>query len=194
MNQYVTGDLIKKLREKNRYTQAELASKINVSDKTVSKWETGKGYPDISLLEPLAKALNISVIELLSGENIRNLNRCANMAKVKFYVCPVCGNVIQTIGEAVISCCGVTLPQLEPEPADGEHQLQVERVEDEYYVSVNHPMDKEHYISFIAAISDEGIQFKKLYQESNAQGRFRISGVKCFYEYCNHHGLFQFKV
>ena len=46
MNEYVTGAIIKELREKNHLTQAELAEKINVSDKTVSKWETGKGYPD----------------------------------------------------------------------------------------------------------------------------------------------------
>ena len=66
-NQYVTGAMIKRLREKRHLTQAELAEKICVTDKAVSKWETGRGLPDISLLEVLAKALGVSVIELLSG-------------------------------------------------------------------------------------------------------------------------------
>ena len=113
MDKYVTGAVIRKLRENKKMTQEELAEKIFVSSKAVSKWETGQGFPDISLLEPLAKALNISVIELLSGEDIRNQNRSFNMAKGKFYVCPVCGNVIRSTGEAVVSCCGITLPPLE---------------------------------------------------------------------------------
>ena len=121
-------------------TQDELAEKLYVSSKAVSKWETGNGYPDISLLEPLAKALDISVIELLSGNHIQNQNKTANMAKGKLYVCPVCGNVIQATGEAVISCCGITLPPLESEEADEDHQIHVEIVEDEYYVSICHPM------------------------------------------------------
>ncbi|WP_027406826.1 helix-turn-helix domain-containing protein [Anaerovibrio sp. RM50] len=190
MNQYVTGGLIKKLREKNHFTQAELASKINVSDKTISKWETGKGFPDITLLEPLATALNLSVIELLSGKNITNHNRCANMAKIKLYVCPVCGNVIQTIGEAVISCCGIALPQLEAEPADEEHSIQVDKVEDEYYVQIRHEMTKVHYISFIAGVYTDGIKLVKLYPEGAAEARFKISGLRGIYYYCNRDGLF----
>ena len=98
MNKYVTGSVIRRLRENKKMTQEELAEKIFVSGKAVSKWETGKGFPDISLIEPLAKALDISVIELLSGEDIRNNNRSSNMAKGEFYVCPVCGNIIHTIG------------------------------------------------------------------------------------------------
>ena len=66
MNNYVTGAVIKTLREKKKMTQSQLAQQLCVSDKTISKWETGKGFPDISLLEPLAKALQLSVPELLS--------------------------------------------------------------------------------------------------------------------------------
>ena len=123
MNKYVTGDVIRTLRENKRLTQEALAEKLFVSGKAVSKWETGRGYPDISLLEPLAKALDISVLELLSGENIQNRNRSSNMAKGKFYVCPVCGNAIRAVGEAVVCCCGVTLPPLEPEAPDGDHGI-----------------------------------------------------------------------
>ena len=194
MDRYVTGAVIRTLRERKKMTQEELAEKVFVSSKAVSKWETGQGFPDISLLEPLAKALDISVIELLSGECIQNRNRSANMAKSKFYVCPVCGNVIRTIGEAIISCCGITLPSQEPEIPDRDHEIHLEIVEDEYYVRLDHPMTKEHHISFLAAVSDNSMQFVKLYPEGNAEARFKRSSVRQLYAYCNHHGLFRIKV
>lgn len=193
MDKYVTGAVIRKLRENKKMTQEELAQKIFVSGKAVSKWETGQGFPDISLLEPLAQALRISVIELLSGEDIRNLNRSSNIAKSKFYVCPVCGNVVFASGETVVSCCGLTLPPLDAEKPDDEHVIKAEISEDEFYVTVNHPMTKEHYISFIAAVSDNGVQFVKLYPEGNAEARFRINRIEKFYAYCNRHGLFMIK-
>ena len=191
MDRYVTGAVIRKLREKKKITQEELAGLIHVSGKAVSKWETGQGFPDISLLEPLAQALDISVIELLSGEDIRNTNRSFKMARGKFYVCPVCGNVIIATGETVVSCCGITLPPLEAEPADEEHAVSKEIAEDEYFVSIDHPMTKEHYISFLAAVSDFGVQLVKLYPEGNAEARFKIDRVKTLYAYCNRHGLFR---
>ena len=191
MNNYVTGAVIRRLRESKKMTQEELAERIHVSGKAVSKWETGRGYPDVSLLEPLAGALGISVIELLSGEEIRNRNRSAHMARGLFYLCPVCGNVIHAIGGAVVSCCGITLPPLEPEPADEAHRMNVEPVEDEYYISVDHPMAKDHYISFLAAVSDQGIQLIKLYPEGNAEARFKTSRVQQLYACCNRHGLFR---
>ena len=191
MDRYVTGAVIRRLREKKKITQEELADMIHVSGKAVSKWETGQGFPDISLLEPLAKALDISVIELLSGEDITNTNRSFNMAKGRFYVCPVCGNVIAATGETVVSCCGITLPPLEAEPADEEHTIRKEIAEDEFYVSVDHPMTKDHYISFLAAVSDFGVQLVKLYPEGNAEARFKIDRVRKIYAYCNRHGLFR---
>ena len=190
INQYITGAMIKRLREEKGLTQTELAEKIFVTDKAVSKWENGRGYPDISLVEGLAKALGVSVIELLSGENITNKNKAANMSKAQFYVCPVCGNVIQSSGEAVISCCGITLPALEAEEADENHAVKIERVEDEYFVSIDHEMTKQHYISFIAAIRQDGVEIKKLYPEQNAEARFKIRGTKQICFYCNHHGFF----
>ena len=190
MDRYVTGAVIRRLREQKKLTQEELAAQIHVSSKAVSKWETGQGFPDISLLEPLAKALDISVIELLSGEDIRNRNKHANMLKGRFYVCPVCSNVIHAVGEAVVSCCGITLPPCEPESPDEEHRARIEAVEDEYYVTVDHPMTKEHYISFIAAVSDQGVQLIKLYPEGAAEARFKRARVRKLLFYCNRHGLF----
>ena len=189
MDKYVTGAVIRKLREAKKMTQEELADKLYVSSKAVSKWETGQGFPDISLIEPLASALGISVIELLSGEDIRNRNQSANIAKTRFYVCPVCGNVIQTTGEAVVSCCGITLPVLEEESADDSHHIEVARDQDEFYVTLDHPMTKDHYISFVAAVSDHRTQFTKLYPEGPAEARFKIDRVKYIYAYCNRHGL-----
>ena len=191
MDKYVTGAVIRKLREKKKMTQEDLAGKLYVSSKAVSKWETGQGFPDISLLEPLAKALDISVIELLSGEDVQNRNRTFNMMRGKFYVCPVCGNVIRATGETLISCCGITLPPVDPELEDEEHRIHVETVEDEYYVTVDHPMTKDHYISFLAAVTDIGIQFVKLYPEGNAEARFKINRVRKLYAFCNRHGLFE---
>ena len=200
MDNYITGSTIRRLRENKKLTQDELAEKIFVSNKAVSKWENGHGLPDISLLEPLAKALDISVIELFSGNEVRNKNRAFNMEKIQFYVCPICGNVIQATGEAVISCCGITLPPLEAETDEcgsgscEEHRISVQKVEDEYFVSINHPMTKEHYISFIAAVADNGVQFVKLYPESAAEARFKINRVRFLLTFCNRHGLFKAKI
>ena len=191
MNQYITGALVKRLREEKGLTQQQLAEKMNVSDKAVSKWETGRGYPDISLIEPLAAALGVSVIELFSGENVVNTNRAATMLRMRFYVCPICGNLIQSTGEAVVSCCGLVLPPLEAEPADEAHPIRIERVEDAYFVEVAHEMRKTHYISFLAAARDDGFEIKKLYPEGNAEARFSISRTRSLYYYCNRHGLFQ---
>ena len=191
MNQYITGSLIKKLREANQMTQSDLANCLGVSDKAVSKWETGKGYPDITLVEPLAQALHISIIELLSGEDVCNTNLSLNIRKIRFFVCPICGNVITAIGETVVSCCGVILTPLEAEEPDAEHVLSIEFSEDEFYVTVEHDMSKKHYISFIAAVKDNSIELTKLYPESPAEARFKTSRTKSIYYYCNKHGLFK---
>ena len=192
MNTYVTGSTIRLLRESKNMTQAELAHTLAVSAKTISKWETAKGLPDISLLEPLAAALGVSILELMQGEPVINRNRAANLLRSKLYVCPVCGNVLHSTGQAVVSCCGVALPAQnisEAENADENHQLTVERVEDELFVTIHHPMTKEHYISFIAYLTGDKFQLVKLYPEGNATCRFPLRGKGVLYFYCNRHGL-----
>ena len=194
MNTYVTGTTIKQLREKRNMTQADLAERIGVSSKTISKWETAKGLPDISLLQPLSQALGISVIELMNGEHIINKNISANMLRSKFYVCPICGNAIHTLGNAVVSCCGITLPALEAEDTDEYHTITVQNVEDEHFLTVCHPMTKQHYISFVAFVTSDRFQMVKLYPESNAQTRLQLRGMGYLYYYCNQHGLFRKKI
>lgn len=193
MNTYVTGAAIRQLRENQQLTQVELAEKLGVSGKTVSKWETGKGLPDISLLQPLTQALGISVIELMNGQPIANKNISANLLRGKFYVCPVCGNVIHAFGSAVISCCGITLPALEAEEPDDDHAITVESVEDEHFVTVHHPMVKQHFISFVAYVTCDRVQLVKLYPEGNAETRLQLRGMGQIYYYCNRHGLFKWK-
>ena len=194
MDTYVTGITIKQLREKQNLTQAELAQMLGVSSKTVSKWETAKGLPDISLLQPLAHALGISVIELMNGEHIINRNKSANMLRSKFYVCPICGNVIHAMGDALVSCCGVTLPALEAEEADAGHTITIEAVEDEQFLTVHHPMTKNHFISFAAFVTGDRIQLVKFYPEGNAQTRLQLRGRGYLYYCCNRHGLFKQKI
>ena len=193
MNTYVTGATIRCLRETRRMTQAELAEKIGVSSKTVSKWETAKGLPDISLLQPLAQALGISVIELMNGEHIINRNPSGNMLRCKFYVCPICGNIVHTLGNTLVSCCGITLPPLEAEEADEYHDVTIEDVEDEHFVTIHHPMTKQHFISFLAFVTSDRIQMVKLYPEGDAQTRLQLRGIGHLYYYCNRHGLFRKK-
>lgn len=194
MNIYVTSAAVRRLREGKKLTQQALADKIGVSCKAVSKWETGRGLPDISLLEPLAQALGVSVMELMSGETVSNRNVSCNMLRTKLYVCPVCGNVIHCAGEAVVSCCGITLPPLEAEEPDGEHLFSLERVEDEEFLSIRHPMTKEHFISFIAYATSDRFQLVKFYPEGNAETRLRLQGRGVLYAYCNRHGLYKRKM
>ena len=193
MNTYVTGATIKSIREAKGLTQAELADRIGVTPKAVSKWETGKGMPDISLLEPLAAALGTSVIELMNGQPVSNRNRCGNLLRTKFSVCPVCGNIIHAVGDVVIACCGITLPPLEAEEFDGEHPLTLTAVENEHFLSISHPMTKEHYISFAAFVTGDRVQLVKFYPEGNAETRLQLRGHGILYAYCNQHGLMKQK-
>lgn len=190
MNQYLTGAVIRSLREARHLTQSQLAERLNVSDKTVSKWETGRGWPDITLLEPIAKEFGISVAELLSGSASTNRNVAANMLRTQLYVCPVCGNILLGAGEAVISCHGLRLFPQEAEESGGAHSAELSVAEDEYYLQFDHPMTREHCITFAAALSTDGVQLVRLYPEGAAACRLKISGTEKIYYYCNRDGLF----
>ena len=194
MNTYVTGAAIRQLRESRNLTQAALAEQIGVSSKTVSKWETGKGLPDISLLQPLAQALGVSILELMTGEPVINRNVSANLLRGKFCVCPVCGNVIHSTGQAVISCCGIALPPLEAEEPDDDHSFTLQRVEDEHFITIHHPMTKAHFISLVAFVTDDRVQLVKFYPEGNAETRLQLRGRGYLYYYCNRHGLYRKRI
>ena len=190
MDRYLTGATIRDLRESQGMTQAQLAQRLSVSDKAVSKWETGTGYPDITLIEPIAHALHTSAAELLSGAAVRNDNVSANMLKSHFYVCPVCGNTVHAMGEVHLSCHGITLPPQTAEPLDASHTLSASCTGDELYVWSDHAMDKQHHLVFLAAVSPDCVQVVRLYPEGPAAAHFRRSGVRDLYLYCNRDGLY----
>lgn len=188
---YVTGSAIRELREKRKLTQRELAEAICVSDKTISKWETGKGLPDVAIIEELAQALGTSITELLTGDLRENKNLSANMKKMHFYVCPVCGNIVTSVGQGAFSCCGITMMEPEAEVCDEEHQICVEDVDNEHYVTIRHPMDKKHYISFLAYVTSGSFEVVKLYPQQDISVRFRKNGHGVIYAFCNRHGMFR---
>ena len=194
MEHYVTGAVIKALREGKDLTQKELANELGVSDKAISKWETGKGLPDITLLEPLSAVLGVSVTELLAGELRVNTNRAGNMLRSRFYVCPVCGNVIHAVGQGSFHCCGVALPPLEAEEPDEEHGIRIEKMEDDWYITMDHPMTKTHHITFFAYATADRILLQRTYPEQDCALRFPRMGFGRLYAHCNHHGLFQIKL
>ncbi|MBM6905931.1 helix-turn-helix domain-containing protein [Collinsella tanakaei] len=195
MGRYVTAEIIKSLREGKRLTQRELAWAVGVTDKAVSKWESGRGLPDISLIDALAQALGVSVAELLTGDVRENANRAGNMMRSKFYVCPICGNVVHAMGEGSFSCCGVQLMPQEAEEADedGAHRVHVERIENDWYLTLDHPMTKQHYLSFAAYVTSDTVSLKKLYPEQSPEARFPMRGSGLLYVFCNQHGLFRLK-
>lgn len=191
---YVTGKTIKTLRERKSLTQKQLADILGVSDKTISKWETSKGYPDITIVEQLSLALGVSLSELFTGNIKENQNLSANLRKSTFYVCPVCGNIISAVGQCNISCCGIVLPEQTAEICDDGHNICLELSDNEYYITVDHPMTKQHYISFIAYVTPYSNEIIKQYPEQTAAARFRKMGHGFVYIYCNKDGMYKITV
>ena len=188
------GKQISRLRAAKGLSQEDLANDLQVSRQSISKWETGRGLPDMALFQPLAEALQVSVSELFSGVQIVNQNRSGNLKKMGFYVCPICGNVLYSMGEGVFSCCGISLPKLQAEPATDTHTRTIQQVEYDYVVSMEHPMEKTHFLSFFAYVTSDRISFVKCYPEQNPMVRFPMMGHGTIYSYCNRHGLFQVSV
>ncbi len=102
--------------------------------------------------------------------------------------------MIHSAGNTLVSCCGITLPALEAEETDDAHLLTVEDVEDEHFITVHHPMTKQHFISFVAFVTSDRIQLVKFYPEGNAETRMQLRGRGFLYYYCNRHGLFKKKI
>lgn len=190
MDSIKTGKLILKRRNEIGMTQRELGDKLNVSDKTISKWERGAGCPDIASINDLAEALGVNATEILSGESMVNENDSGNMKKTRFYVCPGCGNIVTSTSDLILSCCGKKLTKLKAnKEADDRHMPFVENIEGDLYVKVNHEMEKKHYISFIAYVTGNKCTLHKLYPEQNAEVRFPREGHGVLYSYCSRHGL-----
>ncbi|MGM9945666.1 MAG: helix-turn-helix domain-containing protein [Lysinibacillus sp.] len=190
MNSSKIGHLILKLRKEKGYTQKQLAELMNLSDRTISKWERGQGYPDISLLQELSSLLGVNIEDILNGKLTVNDFVGGNMKKSKYFVCPSCHNIVLSTGNATISCCGRKLAELVPTKAIDEEKLEVSQVENEWFISSNHPMNKDHYISFIAFATGDQVQVIKQYPEWALQTRLPKRKHGTLLWYCTQHGLF----
>lgn len=189
MDQDKIGGLIFSLRKEKGLTQRELAERLGVSDKAVSKWERGQGCPDVSLLGGLSRVLGVNIEQILSGELESNDRDGGNMKRLKFFVCPECGNVLTATGEPEVSCCGRRLEALQPSQADGEHLARAEEADGEWYVTFDHEMEKEHFLAFAALVTYDRVLLVRLYPEQDAALRMPKAGRGKLYFYCTRHGL-----
>lgn len=188
------GKLLCDLRKSKGMTQKQVAEKLGIVSKTVSKWETGNGFPDVSTVSALADILGVSEKTILSGSLEENFKESGNMKKTKFYVCTHCGSFVQGNGECQVFCCGKPLEPLKPEPANIEHAVNVSEIENDFYIEFKHEMTKEHYIGFVSYVTADRVLSVRLYPEQDAAIRFpKMHGGK-FYYYCNKYGLFEYQM
>lgn len=186
-----TGRLIALLRREKGLTQKEVAQRLGICAKTVSKWETGHGFPDVSLISKLSEIFQVDISKLLEGEMPKVKSEVGNVKRTKFYVCEKCGNLITSLGDAEIVCCGRKISAQKTKVADEAHQINIEKIEDDYFITFSHPMEKQHYISFFSYVRFDRVLTVRLYPEQGAEVRFpQMRGGKMYY-YCNEHGLFE---
>lgn len=191
MDQQKTGALIRRLRQHRGMTQRMLAEEICVSDKTISKWERGCGVPDVGLLPPLAAALGTDAETLLRGEWNENDRSNGNMKKIRFYACPSCGNLLFSTDGAELACCGRKLSPLLPKKPDAENSLTIRNSDGQWFVTSVHPMERTHYVSFLAFLNGDTLLVRKLYPEWNLETNlpFFVHGTLLWY--CTQDGLFE---
>lgn len=194
MDNIKIGKLIYTLRKEKKLTQLQLAECMNISDKTISKWERGLGCPDVSLLSELSKLFEVDLEKLLSGKLDINETLGGNMKKLQFYVCPNCGNVITAMTDTTITCCGKKLKAMQPKKPDEGEQLSIEIIDNDYFISSEHEMVREHYISFVALLTSDSIFLRKQYPEWNLQVRIPSFAHGLLLWYCTKHGLFYQKI
>lgn len=185
------GQLIYSLRREKGMTQKTLADALQISDRTISKWERGLGCPDVSLLQELSEVLEVNIDMLLTGDLQSSTLNNGNMKRIHFYVCPTCKTILYSSGSAEISCCGRKLSPLKVQQEDVRHTMQIKDSDGEFYVSIPHEMTKQHYLQFIAYVTNDRVLMMKLYPEQEAAVRFPKMFGGTFYLCCDTHGLFQ---
>lgn len=188
------GKLLCDLRKAKGMTQKEVADKLGILPKTVSKWETGHGFPDVSVLSALADILSVSERALLGGSITKNREEVGNMKRTKFYVCPNCASIMQGVGEGQVVCCAKPVEALKAQMTDDNHLINISEIENDFYIEMNHEMTKEHFISFVAYVGFDRVLMVRLYPEQDAVVRFPKMFRGKFYYYCNKHGLFEQKL
>lgn len=113
--------------------------------------------------------------------------------------CEKCGAVVKVFDDCTcencgIKCCGDNMKVLIPNMSDASKEKHIptyEKVEDEIFVKLNHSMEKEHYIEWIALVKDNKEYIVNLYPEENAECRFKYMPGSTIYAYCNKHGLWK---
>lgn len=165
------GELIFRLRKEKGLTQKQLADRMNISDRTISKWERGYGCPDITLLSELSSLLGVNIENMLDGELAPNDFIGGNMKQAHYFVCPTCNNIALATGNITLSCCGRKLEPLAAKKASEDEKLAISEIDQEWFISSEHPMTKDHYISFIAFGTGDQVQIIKQYPEWSFQAR-----------------------
>ena len=188
-----SGMLLRDLRKSNGLTQRQVAEKLGVQPKTVSKWETGKGFPDVSVVSALADILGVSEKIILSGCLVTNKTESGNVKRTKFYICPCCGSFMQGVGDCTIICCGKKIERLKPNQLNDEHKPKVSHIENDFYIEFDHPMTKEHFVKFVSYVGFDRVLTVRLYPEQNPSVRFPVMRGGKLYYYCSEHGLFEYK-
>ena len=189
-----TGKLFAELRREKGLTQKDIAQRLGITPKTVSKWETGHGFPDVSLISGLSDVFQVNISKLLDGEMPKIKPEAGNVKRTKFYVCKSCGNLLTSVGDAEIVCCGRKLLPLTAQASDDEHIIKISEIEDDYYIEFNHEMTKEHYISFVSYVRFDRVLTVKMYPEQDSAVRFpKMYGGKIYF-YCSKHGLFEYQM
>ena len=183
------GKLIAKLRKEKSLTQKNIADALGIQNKTVSKWECGLGCPDLSLWPELSAILGVDMTQMMEGEITSNKPDSGNIDKVRFYVCPSCGNILVSTGSASIFCCGRKLERILPMETSTVHNISVEEIDTDYFITFDHPMTKEHYLSFVAYVKSDRVYMYRLYPEQSPSCRLPITSGGSLYVYCVKHGL-----
>ncbi|MBI9100041.1 MAG: helix-turn-helix transcriptional regulator [Spirochaetaceae bacterium] len=189
MNTEQIGKLIRQLRLEKDMTQKDLAKILNITDQAVSKWERGWGLPDISLLPRLSESLGVNLNDMLLGSLDENEKEGGKMKEIHFYICPTCENLIFMTGEANISCCGRTVQETRAKEAKEEEKMTVEEVEFDWYITTNHPMKKDNYISFSAFLINGKLELFSHYPQWNYELRIPRSGKGKLFWYSLKEGL-----
>ncbi len=182
------GRLIAELRKEKGLTQQNIAQALNISNKTISKWECGLGCPDVSLWAELSAILGADMAQMMEGEIALNRPDEANINKVRFYVCPSCKNVLVSTGSSSIFCCGKKLDQLTPQD-ENTPSITADIIDVDYFITIDHEMTRDHYILFAAYVKSDKVFLTRLYPEQSAAVRIPHMPDGKLYLYCVEHGL-----
>lgn len=144
------------------------------------------------MLPELSSIFGVALGKLLMGDLAPEKTEVGNMKRIKFYVCPDCGNILTATGGGEIHCCGRKLEPLQAQKADEHHTAVVQEIEEDWYVTFDHPMEKGHYFRFAACAASDRCLLVRLYPEQGGEVRIpQIRGGSKLYLCCSEHGLFE---